>query len=247
MKKKIVLTSIILILVVSIANICLGFSLDMNLDKTKSIKENDEIILTLKTSEKIIGASFKMNVSSDLELVESASDNLSVSDNNGKIACVYVDTAKKETDTLKIKFKAKKDITKNLDFSLEDAKFISASDETTFDQSKIDGIEKTIQIQSGTTISDDSKNNNTNSNGNTSKNDNTSKTDNKNNTNQNSNENKINNNNTIKQNTTKIKSDTSKSASTIPYTGTNTIILVIAIIAATISTVYFGIKMKSNK
>lgn len=241
MKKKIVLISIILILVVSIANICLGFSLDMNLDKTKSIKENDEIILTLKTSEKIIGASFKMNVSSDLELVESASDNLSVSDNNGKIACVYVDTAKKETDTLKIKFKAKKDITKNLDFSLEDAKFISASDETTFDQSKIDGIEKTIQIQSETTISDDSKNNNTNSNGNTSKNDN------KNNTNQNSKENKINNNNTIKQNTTKIKSDTSKSASTIPYTGTNTIILVIAIIAATISTVYFGIKMKSNK
>ena len=176
-------------MILSISTASLAMSIDMSLDKTKDIKMNDTVIYTLKLSEKIIGASFKINYDSDkLELVESGTTNLSVSKNNGKIACVYFDMAKIGIDTCSIKFKAKKNIENTkLTFELEETKFITLNGEKSYSQSDMNGIKQTITIEkssvpnSGNTgstdknpsNSDDNNNNNNDNSNNNSNNDNT--------------------------------------------------------------------------
>lgn len=147
--KKISVIGIVLIAIISISTASLAMSMDMSLDKTKDIKMNDTVIYTLKLSEKMIGASFKINYNSDqLEFVESGTTNFSASKNNEKIACVYFDMAKTGIDTCSIKFKAKKNMQNTtLTFELEEAKFITLNGEKSYSPSDIAGIKKTITIE----------------------------------------------------------------------------------------------------
>jgi hypothetical protein len=231
MKRKGCIISIILIALLTITTTCFGFEINMNLNKTKDIKAGDEITLTIKPNETIIGASFKMDYDSDnLELSGSDTDNLSVSENNGKIAAVYVDTLKTGTNSLKIKFKVKNDINSEVTFSLEETKFVSLEGETTYNQDDITGVEKTISVTKSSQISNSGNEvkNETNNTSNTTKNI----------TNTSNSVNSISNNSTLKTNTTTSSND-------IPYTGTSQIILIAMAITLT-TTIYFGIKLRKN-
>ena len=176
-------------MIFSVSTVSFAMSMDMSLNPTKDIKANDTVIYTLSLSEKIIGASFKINYDRDqLELVESGTTNLSASVNHGKIACVYFDMEKTGIDSCSIKFKAKKNIENTkLIFELEEAKFIAKNGERSYSQNDIAGIKKTITIGK----SDDS---NSGNNGSTNKN--PSNSDNNNNDVNDDSNNSSNNNNT---------------------------------------------------
>lgn len=147
--KKVSIVILSILVIFSISTVSLAMSMDMSLDKTKDIKKNDTVIYTLALSEKIIGASFKIDYDKEaLELVGSGTTNLSATNNNGKIACVYFDMAKTGIDTCSIKFKARKNIENTkLTFELEEAKFITLNGEKSYSQSDIAGIKKTITIE----------------------------------------------------------------------------------------------------
>lgn len=253
MKRKISVIGIVLILVINVVTISLGFSINMNLDKTKNININDVVILTLDLKEPIIGASFKMNYdSNNLELVGSETTNLSISENNGKIACVYFDMAKTGTKSLKIKFKTTKNLENTkLNFELEETKLIALDGEKSYSQEELEGIKKVITIEKATTNSGNNNSSNTTNN----IKDNTSNTNNNvNNSSNNGTSQKVENttNNTkndIKKNVTNIstisKEDNTKSTSTIPHTGINSYMLFIPIGLFSLLSIYFMIKMKS--
>ena len=217
--KKISIIILLIGMIFSVSTVSLAMSMDMNLDQTKDIKENDIVIYTLNLSEKIIGASFKINYDSDqLELVESGTTNLSASKNNGKIACVYFDMAKTGINACSIKFKAKKKIENTkLTFELEEAKFIAQNGEKSYSQSDIAGIKKTITIgksapssseNNGSTNKDPSNNdNNSNNNDN-----NGSNSNNNNNTNDNLNNSNNTNGNTNNSNNTSGNTDNSNNS-----------------------------------
>ncbi len=137
MSKKIKIISIIFLSLLIFTNVSLGFNVDMNLDKTKNIKINDEILLTINLSEKISGASFKLDYDRGiLKLVGSQTANLSVAENNEKIACVYFDMSKAGTDILQIKFKIINNNKENVNFSIEESKFVTLDNETTYTRRK---------------------------------------------------------------------------------------------------------------
>lgn len=224
--KKISVIGILLIAIVSISTASLAMSMDMTLDKTKDIKMNDTVIYTLKLSEKMIGASFKINYDSDqLELVESGTTNLSVSNNNGKIACVYFDMAKTGIDTCSVKFKAKKNIENTtLTFELEEAKFITLNGEKSYSQSDIAGIKKTITIEkssassSGNTGSTDGNPSNSDNSGSNNNNNGSNSSGNNNNTNNN-----LNNSNNASGNTNNSNSSNNVSGNTNNSNSSNNI------------------------
>lgn len=177
MKRKLILVNLILIAFLSISTISLGFSINMEMDKTKDLKVDDEIIYSINLSEKIIGASFKINYDiSNLKFVDSESENLYVSENNGQVACVYLDMEDKGTDTLKIKFKVLNTNIANFNFSLDEAKFVTLENQNSYGQNNIDGITKIITIEKSTSENIDNTNKNEN-NLNTEKQDNTTITD----------------------------------------------------------------------
>ena len=165
MKSKLILVILILIAILSISTISLGFSIDMEMDKTTDLKANDEVVLILNLSEKIIGASFKINYDvSNLKLVDRESENLYVSENNAQIACVYIDMEDKGTDTLKIKFKVLNTDKTNLEFSLDEAKFITLENENSYAGDDIVGISKTITIEKASNDDTDNDNDDNSSN-----------------------------------------------------------------------------------
>lgn len=214
MKNKLILIILILIVMLSIATISLGFSVDMEMDKTKNLEVDDEVILTLNLSEKIVGASFKINYDTNtLKLIDKETVNLYASENNGQVACVYIDMEDKGTNTLKIKFKVLNTDKTNLEFSLKEAKFVVLGNEKSYSGNDIVGISKTIDIEKTT---------NNDNNGNA------------NNNNTNNNDANINDNNN-KDNTTVKKP--------LPQTGTNDVILIFIGISILISS-YFGIRLK---
>lgn len=173
MKRKLILVNLILIAFLSISTISLGFSINMEMDKTKDLKVDDEIIYSINLSEKIIGASFKINYDiSNLKFVDNESENLYVSENNGQVACVYLDMEDKGTDTLKIKFKVLNTNIANFNFSLDEAKFVTLENQSSYGQNDIDGITKIITIEKSTSENIDNTNKNEN-NLNTEKQDNT--------------------------------------------------------------------------
>ncbi len=250
MKNKFILINVILIAIISICTVSLGFSINIEMDKTEDLKINDEVILTINLSEKIIGASFKINYDiGSLKLLEKETQNLNVSENNGQIACVYIDMDEKGTDNLKIRFKLINTDKTDLNFSLEEAKFIALGNENSYLGDDIIGISKTITIEkapndNNSNTDDDTnnnQNNNENNNNNNGTNNNTGNSSNNiqnNNTNSNiSTNNKTNNSN---------KNDNTTVKTSIPKTGTSDIILVfIGIIICSI--VYFSIKLKNIK
>ena len=107
MKNKFILINVILIaIIISISTVSLGFGIDIEMDKKENLKVGDEVILTINSSEKIVGASFKINYDTNsLKLLDKETQNLYVSENNRQVACVYIDMEDIGTDTLKIKFK----------------------------------------------------------------------------------------------------------------------------------------------
>lgn len=272
--KKISVIGILLIAIISISTASLAMSIDMTLDKTKDIKMNDTVIYTLKLSEKIVGASFKINYdSAQLELVESGTTNLSASKNNGKIACVYFDMAKTAIDTCSVKFKAKKNIENTkLTFELEEAKFIAQNGEKSYSQNDINGIKKTITIEkssassSGNTgstdgnpsNSDNNSNNVDDNSNNSSNNDNTNGDLNHSNHSNNTNgdTNNINNANRTNSNTTNatnqssinnnVKGDSTLASSKLPKTGLNHCILILICLGSMLA-IYFFVKMKAQR
>ena len=258
MKKKIYLLSLVILTIIGISTLSLGFSVNMSLDKTKNLNVNDEVVLTLNLSEEIVGASFKINYdSTNLKLVESQTTNLSVSENDGKIACVYFDMAKSGIDNLKIKFKIANNTNNNMTFNIEDAKFISKENEKSYSQGEIEN--KTVTIKPNTTTTEDDKKNNTidNTTNNTTDSTINSETNNttSNNLENNTNNNILNNNNSTntsndnnKSNTTLNTQKTDKTIATskIPYAGHN-ILIYILIILAVLSAIYTGLRVKRNK
>lgn len=170
MKNKLILIILILIGMLSIATISLGFSIDMEMDKTRNLEVDDEIILTLNLSEKIVGASFKIDYDTNsLKLIDKETANLYVSENNGQVACVYLDMEDKGTNNLKIKFKVLNADKTNLGFSLKEAKFVVLGNENSYSENDIVGISKTIDIEKTT---DNDNNNNGNANNNNTNNNN---------------------------------------------------------------------------
>ena len=162
LKNKICLITVIIFMVLAISNISLGFSVNMSLDKTKELKVNDEIVLTITPSETIVGATFKINYDNkNLKLIGSETNNLSVSENDGKIACAYIDMVKKGTDNLKIKLKIVNNVASNMTFKLEEAKFVNLKDDKSYSQSEISGIDKTLTTDSTRNDTTTENNNNT--------------------------------------------------------------------------------------
>lgn len=269
MKNKIGVISLIILTIVAIATTSLGFSVDMTLNKSENIKLNDEITVTLNLSEEIVGATFKVNYdNNNLKLVGSETTNLTVSENDGKVAGVYVDMAKTGTNNLKIKFKVINTTNTTMAFKIEDAKFVTKKDEKSY------SLNKVTQTDASTdTKKDDNTNSNTNKNNNTTNNttnntvnnttntttnntisNETTNTDNNtsntinNVTNTSSDTNSTNNvDNTIfNTSTNTISTDVTTSTKQIPHTGNYTI-LYIAIALAIVLSVYTGLKIKSKQ
>ena len=231
--KKISRICLLAILIMCITNVCLAFDVDMKLDSTKEMKENSEIIYTLTLSEKIIGASFKLDYDNEkLQLVESMTNNLSVAENSGKIACVYFDVNKSAIDTCQIKFKTKQAISNtDLKFTLEEAKFITENGETSYGQNTIQGSSKVIAIGDTSKQEKDSNNNSNNSK-------------NPSNSNGNNNSNNSNNSSSEKENSSqKSEVDSSTANGNLPNTGKN-IHLLVAIFGMNMVAIYFFVKMK---
>ncbi len=242
MKNKIILINVILIAIISISTVSLGFSIDMEIDKKENLKVDDELILTINLSEKIVGASFKINYDTNiLKLLDKETKNLYVSENNRQIACVYIDMGDIGTDSLKIKFKVLNTDKTELNFSLEEAKFITLGNENSYSENDIIGISKTItikKISNDNNIGDNTNNdpnNNVNNNNNNGTNNNTSNTLN-NSTNSNSTSNNNNNSNSNNKDNTTVNTY-------LPKTGTSDIIFVFIGITI-LSIIYFGIKLR---
>lgn len=253
MKNKFVLINVILIAIISISTISLGFSIDMEMDKTENLNVDDEVILTLNLSEKIVGASFKINYDTNsLKLLDKETQNLYVSENNRQVACVYIDMEDNGTDILKIKFKVLNTDITNLDFSLEEAKFIVLGDKTSYSENDIIGISKTMTIKK--TSNNDNNNDNDNNSDNIGNDTNNNQNNNANNSNNgtnnntgnvsNNNTNNINNNDSSSnKNNNSNKKDNTTVNTSIPKTGTSDIIFVF--IGVTIlSVIYFGIRLR---
>lgn len=188
MKNKICIISLVTMIIIAISTTSFGFGLNMSFNKIDKINVGDEIILTINFNQKIIGATFKISYDTNLEMLDSRTSNLALSNSNGKLACVYVDMAKRGTNTLKFKFKVKSIKNNIMSFNIEDSKFVTKSDEKTYTQNK--EIETSITINKGdnsendnTTKDDTNKDNNSNDD-NTS-NDDVNKDDNSNNSNDN--------------------------------------------------------------
>ena len=78
MKNKFILINVILIaIIISISTVSLGFGIDIEMDKKENLKVGDEVILTINSSEKIVGASFKINYDTNsLKLLDKETQNL---------------------------------------------------------------------------------------------------------------------------------------------------------------------------
>ena len=273
MKNKIGVISLIILTIVAIATTSLGFSIDMTLNKSENIKLNDEIIVTLNLSEKIVGATFKVNYdNNNLKLVGSETTNLTVSENDGKVAGVYVDMAKTGTNNLKIKFKVINTTNTTMAFKIEDGKFVTKKDEKSYSINKVTKTDETTDNKKDdNTNSNTNKNNTTNSTTNNTTSNTTNNTTNNitnntisnettntdnntlntindvtntsTNTNSTNNENNNTNSNTS---TNTISTDVTTSTKQIPHTGNYTI-LYVAIFLAIVLSVYTGLKIKSKQ
>lgn len=182
MKNKICIISLVTMIIIAISTTSFGFGLNMSFNKIDKINVGDEIILTINFNQKIIGATFKISYDTNLEMLDSRTSNLALSNSNGKLACVYVDMAKRGTNTLKFKFKVKSIKNNIMSFNIEDSKFVTKSDEKTYTQNK--EIETSITINKG----DNSENDNTtkdDTNKDNNSNDDVNKDDNSNNSNDN--------------------------------------------------------------
>lgn len=277
MKNKIGVISLIILTIVAIATTSLGFSVDMTLSKSENIKINDEITVTLNFSEEIVGATFKVNYdNNNLKLVGSETTNLTVSENDGKVAGVYVDMAKTGTNNLKIKFKVINTTNTTMAFKIEDGKFVTKKDEKSYSINKVTKTDETTDNKKDdNTNSNTNKNNITNSTTNNTTSNTTNNTTNNitNNTTNNtiSNEttntdnntlntindvtntstntnstNNENNNTNSNTSTNTISTDVTTSTKQIPHTGNYTI-LYIAIALAIVLSVYTGLKIKSKQ
>lgn len=235
MKNKFILINVILIAIISISTVSLGFDIDIEMDKTENLKVGDEVILTINFSEKIVGASFKINYDTNsLKLLDKETKNLYVSENNRQVACVYIDMEDIGTDTIKVKFKVLNVDKTELNFSLEEAKFITLGDENSYSGSEINGINKTITIEKA---SDD------NNIGDNTNNDQNNNSNNNNNNGTNNNTGNISNNSTSNKNNNINNKDNSTLNTYLPKTGTSNIIFVF--IGVTIlSVIYFGIRLR---
>ncbi len=277
MKNKIGVISLIILTIVAIATTSLGFSVDMTLSKSENIKINDEITVTLNFSEEIVGATFKVNYdNNNLKLVGSETTNLTVSENDGKVAGVYVDMAKTGTNNLKIKFKVINTTNTTMAFKIEDGKFVTKKDEKSYSINKVTKTDETTDNKKDdNTNSNTNKNNITNSTTNNTTSNTTNNTTNNitNNTTNNtiSNEttntdnntlntindvtntstntnstNNENNNTNSNTSTNTISTDVTTSTKQIPHTGNYTI-LYVAIFLAIVLSVYTGLKIKSKQ
>ena len=98
------------------------FSLDITTDK-KDVNIGEEVILQIKADKNVVASNFEINYNNEkIELVGSNTDNLFVSEKDGKIACIYFDINKNGTDIFQIKFKAI-NTTGNAQFSIHNVKF----------------------------------------------------------------------------------------------------------------------------
>lgn len=237
MKNKFIIINVILIAIISISTISIGFGIDIEMDKRENLKVGDEVILTINSSEKIVGASFKINYDTNiLKLLDKETENLYVSENYTQIACVYIDMEDIGTNALKIKFKVLKTDKTELKFSLEEAKFVTLGNENLYSGNEINGINKTITIEKISNDSSVGDDENNNQNNNSSNNNNSTNIGNVSNNN-------VNNNNA--SNNINNKDNTLVNTS-IPKTGTSDIILVFIEITIC-STVYFLIKLINIK
>ena len=147
MKKTIKIIILSIMMIMSIMTLSSqAFSIDVTTDKTV-VEKDDEIILKIKTSEKTIATNFNINYDSKrFELIGNVTEGLKVAKKDNIIACIYADMSLKGTDTFEIKFKVL-DSSKKATFSIENAKFATNLDDTTYSNEEITGIEKKVEVK----------------------------------------------------------------------------------------------------
>lgn len=112
-----------------------------------SVKPGEEIIYRVKSDEKVVATNFKINYDNEaFELVRSNTSGLNVAEKNGKIACIYADMSGVGTDNFEIVLKAKM-ANKNVNFSMEDAKFRTVNAKTSYTGNQIEGISTIINVK----------------------------------------------------------------------------------------------------
>lgn len=112
-----------------------------------SVKPGEEIIYRVKSDEKVVATNFKINYDNEaFELVRSNTSGLNVAEKNGKIACIYADMSGVGTDNFEIVLKAKV-ANKNVNFSMEDAKFRTVNAKTSYTGNQIEGISTIVNVK----------------------------------------------------------------------------------------------------
>lgn len=132
------LKRIIIILMVSIMLplVSKAFEINLSIDK-ENIKKNDEIVLRVKTNEKVIATNFEIDYNNKVfKFIEGV--NINAAEKDGKIACIYGDLTGKGEDEFLIKFKAIKS-SKNSEFKIENKKFRSINKEESYTDENIIG------------------------------------------------------------------------------------------------------------
>lgn len=120
-----------------------AFEMDLSTDK-ENIKRNDEIILKIKTTEKLVAANFEINYNNKIfKFLEGV--NINAAEKDGKVACIYGDLAGKGEDEFLIKFKAIKS-GKNAEFKIENLKCRAVNQEESYTDENILG-EKLIKLK----------------------------------------------------------------------------------------------------
>lgn len=120
-----------------------AFEINLSTDK-ENIKRNDEIILKIKTTEKLVAGNFEINYNNKVfKFVEGV--NINAAEKDGKVACIYGDLEGKGEDEFLIKFKAIKS-SKNAEFKIENAKCRVVNKEESYTDENIFG-EKLIELK----------------------------------------------------------------------------------------------------
>ena len=159
MTNKILKVGIVILIAMMLFTIdSYAFTMNPSLDK-QSVKIGEEVTYKIKLNDKVVATNFILDYDNTaFELVKSNTTGLNVAEKNGKIACIYADIGGTGTDTFEIILKAKKN-KNNVKFSIEEAKFRTASATTSYTDNQIDGIEKIVMA----TVSESIANSQTNS------------------------------------------------------------------------------------
>ncbi len=217
-KIKVLVMTVLLLFVVMSANIVNAFSLNVS-SNVQTVKSGDTIEIKIKSDEKFVTSDFRLKYDNKaFEFVEDNYTNMTIKDNSseGYLMIVYADLSGKGTDTVSIKFKAKKN-SNGATFSTSDMNFTNDSGNS-YTENQITKNNVTVNIKDESTSQDTNNNTNININNTNINNGNTSTKDNK----------------TTSSTVTENNNTKTTSKSNLPYTGVGKNILIAVIIVISI-------------